>query len=63
VQSPDVQSFTGTILKSRDKYVLQDATGGNTYDLDHQDQLQKYEHKKVRVHGTLDASGKLIRLQ
>jgi hypothetical protein len=63
VQSPDVQSFTGTILKSRDKYVLQDATGGNTYDLDHQDQLQKYENKKVRVHGTLDASGTLIRLQ
>jgi len=62
-QSADVQSFTGTILKSGDKYVLQNATTGNNYDLDHQDQLQKYENKKVRVHGTLDASGKLIRLQ
>jgi hypothetical protein len=62
-QSADVQSFTGTIMKSGDKYVLQNATTGNNYDLDHQDQLQKYENKKVRVHGTLDASGKLIRLQ
>jgi uncharacterized protein YdeI (BOF family) len=62
-QSADVQSFTGTIMKSGDKYVLQDAAGGSNYDLDHQDQLQKYENKKVRVHGTLDASGKLIRLQ
>lgn len=50
-------------MKSGDKYVLQNATTGNNYDLDHQDQLQKYENKKVRVHGTLDASGKLIRLQ
>jgi len=62
-QLADVQSFTGTILKTGDKYVLQDAAGGSNYDLDHQDQLQKYENKKVRVHGTLDASGKLIRLQ
>jgi len=60
-QPEDVQSFTGTILKSGDKYVLQ--SSGTTYDLDHQDQLQKYENKKVKVHGTLDASGNLIRLQ
>jgi hypothetical protein len=62
-QSAEVQSFTGTILKSGDRYVLQDGTTGNNYDLDHQDQLQKYENKKVRVHGTLDPSGKMIRLQ
>jgi hypothetical protein len=70
-QSPDaqaqsstgVQTFTGTIIKSGDKYVLQDAASGNTYDLDHQDEVAKFEGKKVRVHGTVDASGKMIHVQ
>lgn len=59
----DSQTFTGTIVKSGDKYVLQDAASGSTYDIDHQDQLKQYEGKKVRVHGTLDPSGKMIHLQ
>jgi hypothetical protein len=70
-QSPDaqaqsstgVQTFTGTIMKAGDKYVLQDAASGNTYDLDHQDELAKFDGKKVRVHGTIDASGKMIHVQ
>lgn len=70
-QSPDaqaqsstaVQTFTGTVIKSGDKYVLQDAASGTTYDLDHQDELAKFEGKKVRVHGTIDASGKMIHVQ
>jgi cytoskeletal protein RodZ len=59
----DKQSFSGTIVKVGDKYVLQDADSGKTYDLDHQDQVKQYEGKKVRVHGTLDASGKMIHVQ
>lgn len=70
-QSPDaqaqsstgVQTFTGTIIKSGDKYVLQDAASGTTYDLDHQDELAKFEGKRVRVHGTVDATGKIIHVQ
>jgi cytoskeletal protein RodZ len=70
-QSPDaqaqsstgVQTFTGTIIKSGDKYVLQDAASGTTYDLDHQDELAKFEGKRVRVHGTVDATGKMIHVQ
>jgi phage repressor protein C with HTH and peptisase S24 domain len=57
------QTFTGTIVKSGDKYVLQDATSGKNYDIDHQDIVQKYEGKHVRVHGSLDANGKLIHVQ
>ncbi|HEY1656982.1 MAG TPA: DUF5818 domain-containing protein [Candidatus Sulfotelmatobacter sp.] len=57
------QTFTGTIVKAGDKYVLQDTASGSTYDIDHQDQLKQYEGKKVRVHGTLDSSGKTIHLQ
>jgi hypothetical protein len=52
----DTQTFSGTITKSGDKYVLQDADSGKSYDIDHQAQLKQYEGKKVRVHGTLDAN-------
>jgi len=61
--STDAQSFTGTIVKSGDKYKFQDADTGNMYDIDHQDQVQKFEGKKVKVHGTLDASTKTIHVQ
>jgi hypothetical protein len=59
----DNNTFTGTIVKSGDKYMLEDAASGKTYDLDHQDEVQKFDGKKVKVHGTLDASGKTIHLQ
>src|ERR1700689_4628526 len=32
----DSQTFTGTIVKSGDKYMLQDAASGKSYDIDHQ---------------------------
>ena len=53
------QSFSGTIVKSSDKYMLQNADSGKSYDIDHQEQVKQYEGKKVRVHGTLDASNKI----
>ncbi|MCU1299775.1 MAG: hypothetical protein JWQ87_59 [Candidatus Sulfotelmatobacter sp.] len=62
-QPNGVQSFTGTIVKSGDKYMFQDADTGTTYDIDHQDQVQKFEGKKVKVHGTLDAGTKTIHVQ
>jgi uncharacterized protein YdeI (BOF family) len=57
------QTFTGTIVKSGDKYKFQDTASGNTYDIDHQDQVKQFEGKKVRVHGTLDESAKMIHVQ
>jgi hypothetical protein len=56
------QTFTGTVTQQGDKYVLQ-SENGTTYDIDHQDQVKKFEGKRVRVHGTLDASGKMIHIQ
>lgn len=61
--STDAQSFTGTIVKSGAKYKFQDADTGNVYDIDHQDQVQKFEGKKVKVHGTLDPGTKTIHVQ
>ncbi|MGA8274494.1 MAG: DUF5818 domain-containing protein [Candidatus Sulfotelmatobacter sp.] len=59
----DSQTFTGTIVKSGDRYMLQDTDAGKSYDIDHQDQVKQYEGKKVRVHGTLDSSANMIHLQ
>jgi len=58
-----VQVFTGTIVKSGDKYMFQDAGSGATYNIDAQDQVKQFEGKKVRVHGTLDPSTKTIHVQ
>jgi Protein of unknown function (DUF5818) len=62
-QSSDkTQTFSGTIVKSGSKYVLQDASG-KTYDIDRQDGLKEYEGKQVRVTGTLDPDGKTIHMK
>ena len=58
----DGQSFSGTVAKSGDKYVLQDASG-KTYDVDRQEELKKYEGKQVRIKGTLDPDGKTIHVK
>jgi outer membrane biosynthesis protein TonB len=53
------QVFAGTVVKSADKYQLKD-DAGKTYDIDHQDDVKKFEGKRVRVQGTLDSSGTKI---
>jgi hypothetical protein len=56
------QIFSGTIAKSGNVYVLQDANG-TSYGIDHQELAQKYEGKQVRIKGTLDPDGKTIHVQ
>jgi hypothetical protein len=60
-QTSGVQTFSGNILKSGDKYMFQDAATGNSYDIDRQDQMKKYLGKRITVQGTLD--GKMIHIQ
>jgi cytoskeletal protein RodZ len=55
----DSQVFSGTVTKQGDKYVLKDDSG-KTYDIDHQDDVKKFEGKRVRVQGTLDSTGTKI---
>jgi hemolysin activation/secretion protein len=62
-QPTGTQSFSGTIVKAGDKYKLQDEASGKSYDIDHQNEVQKFEGKRVRVKGTLDSSGTMIHLQ
>jgi uncharacterized protein YdeI (BOF family) len=64
-QAPDqtgVQTFTGTVMKQGTKYVFQDASGA-IYDIDHQVEVSKFEGKRVRIHGTLDPTTKMIHVQ
>lgn len=61
-QQTQTQNFAGTIVKSGDKYVLQDASGTN-YDIDRQDLVKSHEGKKVRINGTLDPDGKTIHVK
>jgi len=58
----DSQTFSGTVMKSGDKYVLKDDSG-KTYDIDHQDEVKKFDGKRVRVKGKLDDTGTKIQVQ
>ena len=55
----ETQSFSGTVVKSGDKYMLKDDSG-KMYDIDHQSDVAKFDGKRVRVQGKLDDSGTKI---
>jgi hypothetical protein len=58
-KSPTAQTFTGTISKEADSYVLK-VSDSTSYKLDSQNQVQPFEGKRVQVTGTLDSSINLI---
>ena len=58
----DTQTFSGTVEKSGEKYVLK-TDAGKTYDIDHQDDVKKFDGKRVRVQGKLDATGTMIQVK
>lgn len=58
-QTAAPQTFTGTISKEANNFVLM-VSAGTSYKLDNQQQVQRYEGQRVRVTGTLDSSINLI---
>ena len=52
-------TFTGTIVKDGEQYVLRDSSGG-IYKLDDSSRAQAFEGKTVKVTGKLDADSKMI---
>src|SRR5256885_16919596 len=58
-----VQTFTGTIVKSGEKYTLEDSTTKTSYQLDDPQKASAFNGKKVKVVGTLDAEKKLIHVE
>ncbi|MGH9727471.1 MAG: DUF5818 domain-containing protein [Candidatus Acidiferrales bacterium] len=57
-----VQKFQGTIVKSKNKYILQDKTSGATYQLDNQEKAKEFVGKDVKVTGTLDPTTNTIQV-
>ena len=60
---PEAATFTGTILKTGDKFVLNDAVTKTKYMLDNQDKLSPYEGKKVKITGRVDVANNLIHIE
>ena len=56
------QSFTGTVVKSGDTYVLK-TSDNMTYQLDDQARAKDYEGKQVQISGSLDTSSNTIKVQ
>jgi hypothetical protein len=57
------ETFTGTIAKKGDQFVLTDDSSKMSYSLDDQQTAEKFAGKKVRVKGILDAVNNTIRIQ
>lgn len=57
--STEPATFTGTIVKDGEQFVLRDSSGG-IYKLDDSSRAQSFEDKAVKVTGRLDADSKLI---
>lgn len=59
---PSAHTFTGTISKEADSYVLK-VSDSTSYKLDNEQQVQPYEGRRVQVTGTLDRSINLIHVE
>jgi len=54
------QAFTGTVVKTKGGYMLQDESSKSSFMLDDQAQAKKFSGKNVKVTGTLDNSTNTI---
>jgi hypothetical protein len=60
---PEGKTFTGTILKSGESFVLSDSVTKSRYLLDDQDKVRRYEGKHVKVTGTVDVASNTIHVE
>jgi hypothetical protein len=63
LQQQAAQTFTGTIVKSGDAFKLEVTATKTTYMLDDTQRASKFDGKKVKVTGTLDANTQMIRVE
>jgi uncharacterized protein YdeI (BOF family) len=61
--APALSMFTGTINKSGDTFIFTDDSTKSSYQLDDQQSAGKFDGKKVKIIGTLDAANNTIRVQ
>jgi hypothetical protein len=60
--SSEAATFTGKIMKSGDKLVLEDTDSKTTYQLDDQNKAKSFVGKSVKVTGTLDVATNTIHI-
>jgi hypothetical protein len=60
---PEAKTFTGTILKNGQNFVLSDSATKSSYTLDDPKKASPYEGKRVKVTGTLDMASNLIHVE
>ena len=58
-----IKTFTGTIAKKGDQFILTDDSSKSSYSLDDQQTAEKFAGKKVRVKGILDSVNNTIRIE
>jgi uncharacterized protein YdeI (BOF family) len=58
-QDSKTATFSGTVVKDGEQYVLRDSSG-SIYKLDDSSRAQAFEGKTVKVTGRLDANSKMI---
>ena len=60
---PEAKTFTGTILKNGQNFVLSDSATKSSYTLDNPEKASPYEGKRVKVTGTLDVVSNVIHVE
>lgn len=55
--------FSGTVIKDRDNFILSDAANKLSYILDNTREASKFEGKKVKVTGIVDAANNTIHVE
>jgi Protein of unknown function (DUF5818) len=62
-RQPSISTFTGTIAKNGDQFVLNESGTHKLYELDDQKAASKFADKNVTITGTLDTVKNIIRIQ
>jgi hypothetical protein len=61
--TPQTKTFSGTIMKDGDNFVLADTANKTSYMLDDAQKASRYEGKKVKVTGTVDVASNTIHVE
>jgi uncharacterized protein YdeI (BOF family) len=59
----NAKTFSGTVIKNGDTYVLSDAANKLAFVLDDAQKARQYEGKKVKVTGTVDVASNTIHVE
>jgi hypothetical protein len=62
-QAQEAKAFSGTIVKQKGQFVLQDTETKLSYQLDDQQQAKRFEGKQVKVMGKLDMNANMIHVE